>query len=95
MHNAPDDTSYILRLITGADSDRVQKWYFLDENRLKLAERIETLPEYNPSFRPWFEQAQKNPGETLLTSPYVFNSLRRPGLTASAAIPGNKTVIVV
>lgn len=42
-------------------------------------------PGYDPSVRPWFTLSMENPGKTLLTSPYIFNSLKKPGLTASAA----------
>jgi len=91
-HNAPPETSYILRVITGEDEGRIERWSFLDRNSTIISTAAVRLPEYNPAIRPWFRLSQQNPGQTLLTSPYVFNSLKKPGLTASVTISDDKVI---
>ena len=86
VHDAPFGTIFIVRTITGINENRTQHWSFLDSDRHRISSRIEQTPDYNPSERPWFRISQEAPNEILLTAPYVFNSLKKPGLTTSTAV---------
>ena len=86
VHGAPDGTEYIVRTITGSGTERIQNWLFLDSDLAEVGEKAEKQPDYDPSARPWFKLARDNPGKALITPPYVFNSLKKPGLTVSAVV---------
>ena len=86
-HQAPEKTSWILRTITDVESLAVQTWTFLDANNVVMGTRQETDFNYDPRTRLWYEAAQNHP-TAVLSEPYVFNSLKQPGITASYAIPG-------
>ncbi|MCW9035739.1 MAG: GAF domain-containing protein [Rhodospirillales bacterium] len=81
-HKAPPETKWIVRSIFDLNSQRIQRWVFLDENRKYLSEFDETSPSYDPRKRPWY-QSVVNTKETKLSSPYIFNSIKEPGITAS------------
>ncbi|NTY00309.1 diguanylate cyclase domain-containing protein [Deinococcus sp. JMULE3] len=51
--------------------------------------------DYDPRTRPWYRQAQAQPGRLVWTEPYVFASSQQPGVTvaASAAAPGGTVVV--
>jgi len=105
-HNAPDGTRWILRTITNSASDgsttiqastpgqRTQTWTFLSQTLKPLGETIEPSPEYDPRKRPWYGSAIDQ-GMPRLSAPYVFNSLRQPGLTASKRLTGGRGVFGV
>ncbi|MGD9940443.1 MAG: HD domain-containing phosphohydrolase [Clostridia bacterium] len=85
-HAAPENTHWILRTITGKDDSRVQHWTFLDLDDRSLGSRTETDFSYDPRTRLWYETALGHP-TAVLSEPYVFNSLKQPGITASFALP--------
>jgi len=92
-HDAPQDTQWIVRTIyTNQEGKRVQSWSFLgnDEKLLKTYE--EAGPEYDPRKRPWYGSAMQS-NQAQLSDVYVFNSLQKPGITASYALH-NKTGVV-
>ncbi len=86
QHQAPAETAWIVRAIV-EDGERVQKWAFLDEQKNLLGERQEPSPEYNPTKRPWYIAAAGN-RQVQLSEPYLFNSLQKPGITASRSLDG-------
>lgn len=89
-HQAPEQTSWIVRSIVG-ESERVQKWAFLDNAGNVLGQRAEPSPDYNPTERPWYV-ASKGKKQVTLSEPYLFHSLQQPGLTASKALEGKHGV---
>lgn len=93
---APGGTQFVLRTIRGPMSWRTETWTFLGEGRTKLGQRVSAGKEVDflPADRPWFENALANPG-VVLSAPYVFASLKEPGVTASVALPGGKRVLGV
>ena len=84
-HNAPEETAYILRSISGIGNNRNEYWSFLDNSRNLLSSRKNPNPALVPAERPWYSEAEMNTG-TILTEPYIFNSLEKPGITAASAI---------
>lgn len=99
-HTAPAATRWILRSITsragagGERSGRVQNWTFLDAQYRPIGNRTEGNPGYDPTARPWYASAMAKPNAQL-SKPYVFNSLHRPGITASKRVADSGTVIGV
>lgn len=93
-HGAPADTRWIVRTITHATGQRLQSWSFLNQARAVLVQRSEPLPGYDPRKRTWYKNAL-NENSAQLSSPYVFNSLQQPGITASRALSGGKGVFGV
>lgn len=91
-HEAPAETDIIIRTITGQSDQRVQTWTFIGPDGAVLQSRSEGDVTYDPRKRPWYEGAFRFE-EAVLSEPYVFNSLQKPGITASHVIPGNAGVI--
>jgi len=93
-HRAPVGTALILRTIVGGEGARVQTWTFLTDIRQVLGRRTEIAPDFVPAERPWFQSALARSG-VILSDPYTFASLKEAGITASAALPGQKKVLGV
>jgi HD-GYP domain-containing protein (c-di-GMP phosphodiesterase class II) len=89
-HAAPEQTAWIVRSITRAGPARRQVWTFLDADRRQIGRQVDQRPDYDPRNRPWYV-AGRNAASAQLSSAYVFNSLKQPGITASKrldTIPG-------
>lgn len=84
---APEGTVEARRIISEANGTRTQRWWFLDEDGAVLGSRIEPDPAYDPRQRPWYGSAAAAEG-ALLSEPYMFNSMPKPGITASRRLPG-------
>ena len=83
--HAPDNTSYILRTISSTESERKEYWTFFDSGITVISSDINLSPTYQPSERPWFSTAVIAKNGVILTAPYIYNSLKKPGITAAAA----------
>jgi len=81
-HDAPADTQWIVRAISGEGPDRTQRWAFLDADHGLLGAAIDARPAFDPRQRPWYGAARDGEGAELSPA-YVFHSLARPGITAS------------
>ncbi len=81
-HKAPTGTNDILRAIAQKDGGMVQSWTFMNSQGVVIGDRTDADFNYDPRTRPWYKSAMDQQ-ETMLTEPYVFNSLKRPGITAS------------
>jgi HD-GYP domain-containing protein (c-di-GMP phosphodiesterase class II) len=80
---APAGTHFIVRSITpSGEGKRRESWVFLDSAAVRLGEAAKDDPTYDPRLRPWYRAALVS-GSSVLSEPYVFNSLQAPGLTAS------------
>jgi|GEM_PF-624588 len=89
---APGGTQRAVRAISVAkNGTRRQAWSFLDGKGKVLGRASDEHPNYDPRPRPWYTAAMA--GDTSrLSAPYVFSSLKEPGLTASHRLPGGKGV---
>ncbi len=87
-HSAPDETAFILRAINSSEGNRTEYWTFFDSSYRTLGSAINNSPDYFPSERPWYISADQNRGEVILTEPYVYNSLKQPGITAASSVSG-------
>lgn len=87
-HGAPPETDMILRSISTAEGTRTQYWTFLDDTGAVVGSRTEREPLYDPRERPWYDAAvfHRRGRWSVLTEPYIFDSLQEPGVTASRAI---------
>jgi len=92
-HQAPPHTELILRAISlDARGQRHQSWTFLDKQSAVLGRRQDDEALYDPRDRTWYNAAQTF--ETgALSAPYLFNSLKAPGLTASHKLENGEGVI--
>ena len=93
-HNAPGNTRWIVRTIfTGTGNKRTQSWSFLDNEKNLLGSHTESAS-YDPRKRPWYAAAKSSPNAAL-SDVYVFNSLQKPGITASHALRDKSGVVGV
>ncbi len=93
-HNAPYDTVLILRTIFIQGDFRIQTFTFLDSYGEILHRDTSDNFDYEPRGRTWYQDALKY-NEPVLSNPYVFNSLKKPGITVSCKIPGKSGVVGV
>ncbi|WP_026345118.1 cache domain-containing protein [Novispirillum itersonii] len=93
-HKAPSGTALIVRTITGQGADRTQRWAFLDAGGAVLARQEDAAPAYDPRERDWYKPALAA-GHPVLSAPYLFNSLQKPGISASARLTGGDGVMGV
>lgn len=93
-HRAPAGTDMIVRTITGQGPDRTQRWAYLDRQGAVLGRAEDAAPDYDPRQRDWYAPAQQAPGP-VLSAPYLFHSLRQPGITASRRLAGADGVVGV
>ncbi len=96
-HDAPQDTSWIVRTITPGDAAaaaRRQHWSFRNDGFIEFAERTDIAPAYDPRKRPWYGRALSSAAPAL-SDPYIYNSLQAPGLTISMRMPGGRGVFGV
>ncbi|MDO8605418.1 MAG: HD domain-containing phosphohydrolase [Phaeospirillum sp.] len=94
-NKAPAGTRFILRAIaTGADGVRRETWTFLGEGLAARGSEVKDNPPYDPRQRPWYLAALDRP-DSILSEPYVFSSLREPGLTASRRLANGAGVFGV
>jgi HD-GYP domain-containing protein (c-di-GMP phosphodiesterase class II) len=94
VHKAPDRTAWIVRAITRSEGGRHQTWTFLDAQAAKIDSLTEDEVAYDPRQRPWYVAAKAHAGVSL-SAPYMFNSLKEPGITSSRRLPGDVGVFGV
>ena len=80
-HHAPQETQWIVRTITGSGSERIQRWTYLDAAKKPIGNAVERQPKYDPRTRPWYATVHDDAAK--ISPPYIFDSLRDPGITAS------------
>ena len=93
-HNAPEKTTLILRTIFIQGDFRIQTFTYLDSLGEILHRDTSDDFDYDPRIRTWYQDALKY-NEPVLSNPYVFNSLKKPGITVSCKIPGKSGVVGV
>ncbi len=79
--DAPEDTSFVLQTITEQNfGGKEGTWHYYD-HKLGIIHR-DARPDYqyDPRERPWYKAAQ-DPGQTVLTSPYLFFTTGEVGMT--------------
>lgn len=92
---APVDTRFIVRAITiDSKGRRKEYWSFLNQDRQVVGAKTEPDPLYDPRNRLWYILGLKAEG-LAFTHPYLFSSLRKPGITAIRRIVGGGGVVGV
>ncbi|MGE4278908.1 MAG: HD domain-containing phosphohydrolase [Magnetospirillum sp.] len=86
-HKAPPSTWMIIRAISGQGAARVQSWTYLDPSGSVVGTASDPQPTYDPRQRGWYKPAIEAGDKPILSSPYLFNSLQQPGITASRRLP--------
>jgi len=91
-HHAPAETELIVRtILNSVDGQRRQRWLFLDASGDVLRDYQDVTAEYDPRQRRWYGQAVSVDGISV-SPPYLFNSLKAPGITASRHAGGGLVV---
>jgi adenylate cyclase len=92
---APDGTRFIVRAITrDSDGHRRDYWRFLDQDRHVVGARTKPDPAYDPRKGSWFGLGL-TASSHVLTDPYVFYALKKPGITVARRIIGGGAVLGV
>jgi len=86
-HKAPESTWMIVRVISGQGAARTQSWTYLDPSGAVVGTATDPQPTYDPRQRGWYKPAMDAGDKPVLSSPYLFNSLQQPGITASRRLP--------
>ncbi len=94
IYNAPENTSFLLRMVYGFRERKRTKWIFLDADARPIMDRNADSTTYDPRKRPWYRQAMETEG-TIFTQPYVFHSSGQPGITCAEKLKSNNGVFGV
>ena len=94
VHEAPGNTDFIIRAISGHGENKIQIFTFLDKDGNVIDSRREADFSYDPRQRQWYKDAMGYK-DVILSDPYIFNSLKQPGITAACAIYGGVGVVGV
>lgn len=90
---APAGTVFLVQSVShGADGSILGEWRFYDRALNLLATLLKPDYRYDPRARPWFSQANAQPG-TVLTRPYVFFTTGEIGLTMAQRSVDGASVI--
>lgn len=82
-HKAPMGTEMIVRSVTiDGSGARRQHWIYLGADEQRLGQSDDTDFSYDPRNRVWFGMAASQVAATL-SPPYLFDSLKAPGITAA------------
>lgn len=79
---APSGTRWGFIKLSRETDYKIKHYQFFDANMQLLGIRDEAT-DYRPYLRPWFLQAQQNPG-VVRTPPYLFQHLQLQGITYAA-----------
>ncbi|MEN8211540.1 MAG: HD domain-containing phosphohydrolase, partial [Thermodesulfobacteriota bacterium] len=91
-YGALKGTQYIVRTITvNRTGERKQHWTYLDDNKQPIGYKLDNNPVYNPCIRPWYIKGMKYQ-KSIFSDPYVFYSLKEPGLTMCRQLIGKAGV---
>ncbi len=82
LYNAPENTSFLLRMIYVYRGRKRTKWVFLNADGKPILDRSADNTTYDPRKRPWYQQAMETKGP-IFTQPYVFHSSGQPGITCA------------
>jgi adenylate cyclase len=81
----PEDTAYALRIIFRGPTGAYEKWSRQLVSGEIVEHEVNNSVEYDPRARPWYSTALAAT-YTVNTEPYIFQSLKRPGITFSRAM---------
>ena len=93
-HGAPDNAELILRTIYTQGRYRIQTFTFIDSAGEIISRTTTDKFDFDPRKREWYIEAFKY-NDAVLSRPYVFNSLDKPGITVSCMIPSGSGVVGV
>ena len=89
---APEDARWLIKKNIYTNGTLISYKNFVDEN-FKSIKRLEESTSYKPKQRPWYKKAIKN--TTLVkTNPYIFSSVKEPGITYAQLIDKKNGVVL-
>lgn len=83
---------WVVLTVRHVDGERRRTLAYYDRNFV-LRTRREAPTNYDPTTRPWYQDAQA--GGVLKTPPYLFQHLQLPGQTYALRIPGTQAVMAI
>jgi hypothetical protein len=93
VFSAPEEAFYVVNHISHNDNgENRQLRIFLAEQLEPVGETISSTTDFDPRLRPWYQEAESS-AIIEVTSPYMFHSLQKIGVTISKFSPrGDSTV---
>ncbi len=93
VFSAPDEAFYVVNHISHNDSGaNRQVRIFLAEQLEPVGEPIFSTTDFDPRQRPWYQEAESS-SIIQVTSPYLFLSLQKTGVTISKFSPRGKSTV--
>jgi HD-GYP domain-containing protein (c-di-GMP phosphodiesterase class II) len=93
VFSAPDDAFYVVNHISHTDSGENRRVrIFLAEQLEPVGEPIFSTTDFDPRQRPWYQEAQSST-VIQVTSPYLFFSMQKMGVTISKYSPRGKSTV--
>ena len=94
LFNAPPEARWLIQSVDIQPDQNVARKYFFFDNDLQMLGTAEWESEYDPRRRSWYRQALETAG-TVRTSPYVFFTDRKLGLTFARSAVEKRVVVGV
>ena len=91
IYHAPPRTRWIAVHVYDTSEGRVKRFDFLDSDLKRVFSRSEPT-DFDVTTRPWYLEALKNDG-VYRTAPYLFENLKRKGVTYAKTIGNTHTVL--
>jgi len=93
VFSAPDEAFYVVNHISHNDSGENRRVrIFLAEQLEPVGEPIFSTTDFDPRKRPWYQEAQSSEA-IQVTSPYLFFSMQKMGVTISKFSPRGKSTV--
>lgn len=90
-----DEDGYREKRIEFVDGLRETTLVYLDENGQEMSREMDPLDEYNPTQRPWYQEAEASSTDIIWTDPYVFFTSQQVGITTASPITVDGEVVGV
>ena len=90
--NAPQKARWIIRKHINKNDNIIRYEEFLDKNLNKISV-TQSPTEYQPTKRPWYKKSITKK-DAIKTDPYIFSSLKTPGVTYAKVINDKKGTIL-
>ncbi len=89
---APITADWGMQIIKTVNGKRVSRWaYFLDSGQPVGDPWVVVNPDFKPTTRPWFIDANMQPGKGVFTAPYLFAATELAGITMARTLADTAT----
>ncbi|HET8728676.1 MAG TPA: EAL domain-containing protein [Alphaproteobacteria bacterium] len=84
---------FLTKIITVDGDDREVTLVWRDRERRLILREVDVDDPYDPRLRPWYQRAMIE-RRTVWTNPYVFYTVREPGITAATPVLGDRGALM-